>query len=286
MRKLKITKQITSRQTTSLDKYLNEVSKINLIGQEEEVQLAERIKKGDEAALEKLIKANLRFVISVAKQYQGRGLSLSELINEGNIGLVKAAKRFDETMGFKFISYAVWWIRQSIIQALAEQSRIVRLPLTKVDSINRINKTISKLEQEFNREPTNEEIAEIMGVSLDMVVYTRSLDNRLIYLEKPIKDNPEDGNLLDIIENEENKTGDFIHDSSLKIEVERALGTLFWKEKDVLMKYFGIGCKAKTLEEIGEEMNFTRERARQIKDSAIRRLKNSKRSKHLKEFLG
>jgi RNA polymerase primary sigma factor len=273
MRQLKISKQITNRESQSLDKYLQEIGKVDLLTADEEVVLAKRIREGDQLALEKLTKANLRFVVSVAKQYQNQGLSLGDLINEGNLGLIKAAQRFDETRGFKFISYAVWWIRQSILQALAEQSRIVRLPLNRVGSLNKISKTFSELEQKFEREPSPEELAEVSG--------------RHVSMDAPFVQG-EENSLLDVLENDgDEKPDDGLMTDSLRKEVQRALSTLTSREADVITLYFGLnGEHAMTLEEIGEKFNLTRERVRQIKEKAIRRLRHTSRSKTLKPYLG
>ena len=287
MRQLKITKQVTNRETASLDKYLQEIGRVELITAEEEVRLARLIKQGDPKALEKLTKANLRFVVSVAKQYQNQGLTLSDLINEGNLGLIKAATRFDETRGFKFISYAVWWIRQSILQALAEQSRIVRLPLNKIGSINKINKAFSKLEQEFEREPSQEEIAIVLGITMDDIKDTMRTSGRHISMDAPLSQG-EDGTLMDVLEDEDQLNPDhMLISESLRREVERALTTLTMREADVLRLYFGLaGEQPMTLEEIGDRFDLTRERVRQIKEKAIRRLKHTSRSKILKTYLG
>ena len=287
MRQLKITKQVTNRETASLDKYLQEIGRVELITAEEEVRLARLIKQGDPKALEKLTKANLRFVVSVAKQYQNQGLTLSDLINEGNLGLIKAATRFDETRGFKFISYAVWWIRQSILQALAEQSRIVRLPLNKIGSINKINKAFSKLEQEFEREPSQEEIAVVLGITMDDIKDTMRTSGRHISMDAPLTQG-EDGTLMDVLEDEDQLNPDhMLISESLRREVERALTTLTMREADVLRLYFGLaGEQPMTLEEIGDRFDLTRERVRQIKEKAIRRLKHTSRSKILKTYLG
>ena len=287
MRQLKITKQVTNRETASLDKYLQEIGKVDLISADEEVILAQKIKDGDEIALEKLTKANLRFVVSVAKQYQNQGLSLPDLINEGNLGLIKAAKRFDETRGFKFISYAVWWIRQSILQALAEQSRIVRLPLNKIGSINKINKTYASLEQKYEREPSADEIANVLEISANDVRESQRNSGRHISMDAPLVDG-EDSNLYDVIMSGESPNPDdnLINDS-LRTEIERSLTTLTDREADVIRLYFGLGSKhAMTLEEIGEKFDLTRERVRQIKEKGIRRLKHTSRSKILKTYLG
>ncbi len=288
MRQLKITKQVTNRETQSLDKYLQEIGKVTLINAEQEVDLARRIKQGDQKALEQLTKANLRFVVSVAKQYQNQGLTLGDLINEGNLGLIKAAQRFDETRGFKFISYAVWWIRQSILQSLAEQSRIVRLPLNKIGFINKINKTFSQLEQDFEREPTNEEISKILQISQDDIRDTMRSSGRHISMDAPFLQG-EDGNLLDLIPGEDELSPETaLMTESLRREIERALGTLTPREADVVRLYYGLseGAPSMTLEEIGERFELTRERVRQIKEKAIRRLKHTSRSKILKSYLG
>jgi len=287
MRQLKITKQVTNRETASLDKYLQEIGKVDLISADEEVVLAQKIKEGDEIALEKLTKANLRFVVSVAKQYQNQGLSLPDLINEGNLGLIKAAKRFDETRGFKFISYAVWWIRQSILQALAEQSRIVRLPLNKIGSINKINKTYATLEQKYEREPSADEIANVLEISPNDVRESQRNSGRHISMDAPLVDG-EDSNLYDVIMSGESPNpDDSLINDSLRTEIERSLMTLTDREADVIRLYFGLGSKhAMTLEEIGEKFDLTRERVRQIKEKGIRRLKHTSRSKILKTYLG
>ena len=287
MRQLKITKQVTNRETASLDKYLQEIGKVDLISADEEVELAQKIKDGDEIALEKLTKANLRFVVSVAKQYQNQGLSLPDLINEGNLGLIKAAKRFDETRGFKFISYAVWWIRQSILQALAEQSRIVRLPLNKIGSINKINKTYASLEQKYEREPSADEIANVLEISANDVRESQRNSGRHISMDAPLVDG-EDSNLYDVIMSGESPNpDDSLINDSLRTEIERSLTTLTDREADVIRLYFGLSSKhAMTLEEIGEKFDLTRERVRQIKEKGIRRLKHTSRSKILKTYLG
>jgi len=287
MRQLKITKQVTNRETASLDKYLQEIGKVDLITADEEVELAQRIKAGDKQALEKLVKANLRFVVSVAKQYQNQGLSLPDLINEGNLGLIKAAKRFDETRGFKFISYAVWWIRQSILQALAEQSRIVRLPLNKIGSINKINKMYAKLEQENERPPSPEELAKALEMSINDVKISLKNAGRHISMDAPLVEG-EDSNLYDVLRSGESPSPDKqLMLESLRIEIERALNTLTPREADVIKLYFGLnGNHMMTLEEIGETFDLTRERVRQIKEKAIRRLKHTSRSKILKSYLG
>jgi RNA polymerase primary sigma factor len=287
MRQLKISKQITNRESQSLDKYLQEIGKVDLITSDEEVELAKRIKEGDQIALEKLTKANLRFVVSVAKQYQNNGLTLGDLINEGNLGLIKAAKRFDETRGFKFISYAVWWIRQSIMQALAEQSRIVRLPLNRVGSLNKISRTFSELEQKFQREPSPQELADVLGVTVDEVADTMKISGRHVSVDAPFVQG-EENSLLDVLadETEETPDSDLMHDS-LRKEVQRALATLTQREADVISYYFGLnGKQALTLEEIGHKYNLTRERVRQIKEKATRRLRHSSRSSALKPYLG
>ncbi|AIZ63927.1 RNA polymerase sigma factor RpoD/SigA [Hymenobacter coalescens] len=287
MRQLKISKQITNRESQSLDKYLQEIGKVDLLTPDEEVTLAQRIKEGDQQALEKLTKANLRFVVSVAKQYQNQGLSLGDLINEGNLGLIKAAKRFDETRGFKFISYAVWWIRQSILQALAEQSRIVRLPLNRVGSLNKISKSFSELEQKFEREPSPEEIAEVLELTTSEVVDTLKISGRHVSVDAPFVQG-EENRLLDVLENEDEESPDMgLMNDSLRKEVQRALSTLTKREADVITLYFGLnGEHSLTLEEIGEKFNLTRERVRQIKEKAIRRLRHTSRSKALKPYLG
>jgi len=287
MRQLKISKQITNRESQSLDKYLQEIGKVDLLTPDEEVELAKRIKDGDQIALEKLTKANLRFVVSVAKQYQNQGLSLGDLINEGNLGLIKAAQRFDETRGFKFISYAVWWIRQSILQALAEQSRIVRLPLNRVGSLNKISKTFSELEQKYEREPSPEELAEVLDVTTAEVVDTMKISGRHVSMDAPFVQG-EENSLLDVLENDSEETPDSgLMNDSLRKEVQRALSTLTQREADVITLYFGLnGEHAMTLEEIGEKFNLTRERVRQIKEKAIRRLRHTSRSKALKPYLG
>ena len=287
MRQLKITKQVTNRETASLDKYLQEIGKVELISAEEEVELAQRIKQGDKIALEKLTKANLRFVVSVPKQYQNQGLSLPDLINEGNLGLIKAAQRFDETRGFKFISYAVWWIRQSILQALAEQSRIVRLPLNKIGSINKINKTYAKLEQEFEREPNAEEIAEVLEITEQEVKDSMKNAGRHISMDAPLVQD-EDNTMYDVLKSEEAPTPETeLLYESLRKEIDRAISTLTQREQDVVRLYFGLnGSHPMTLEEIGEKFDLTRERVRQIKEKAIRRLKHTSRSKILKSYLG
>ena len=287
MRQLKITKTITNRETASLDKYLSEIGRESLISQEEEVLLAQKIREGDQVALDKLTRANLRFVVSVAKQYQGQGLSLPDLINEGNVGLIKAAKRFDETRGFKFISYAVWWIRQSILQSIAEQSRIVRLPLNQVGSLTRISKAFSKLEQEFEREPSYEEIAYLTEISIDKVSDAMRISNRHVSMDAPFVSG-EENTLLDVIVDSESPSADMLLKSeSLKKEISRSLSTLSDREREVITLFFGIGSThGLTLEEIGDKFSLTRERVRQIKEKAIRRLRHKSRSKLLKEYLG
>ncbi|MEJ6711669.1 MAG: sigma-70 family RNA polymerase sigma factor [Flavobacteriales bacterium] len=287
MRQLKITKQVTNRETASLDKYLQEIGKVDLITAEEEVELAQRIREGDQIALEKLTKANLRFVVSVAKQYQNQGLSLPDLINEGNLGLIKAAQRFDETRGFKFISYAVWWIRQSILQALAEQSRIVRLPLNKIGSINKINKAYASIEQEEERAPSANEIATFLDMSESDVKESQRNSGRHVSMDAPLVEG-EDSNLYDVLRSGESPNPDReLLNASLSIEIERALETLTPREADVIRLYFGLESKQSlTLEEIGEQFDLTRERVRQIKEKAIRRLKHASRSKILKTYLG
>jgi RNA polymerase primary sigma factor len=283
----KITKQYTNRESQSLDKYLQEIGRVELLDPEEEIDLARLIKKGDQKALEKLTKANLRFVVSVAKQYQNQGLSLGDLINEGNLGLIKAAKRFDETRGFKFISYAVWWIRQSILQALAEQSRIVRLPLNRVGALNKIGKAFSTLEQEFEREPSASELAEELDMSLFEVADTLKISGRHLSMDAPFAQG-EDNRLLDVIQDERTPLPDHaLIKESLSKEVERALGTLTEREAEVIRLYFGLGREhSLTLEEIGEKFQLTRERVRQIKEKAIRRLRHASRSKQLRTYLG
>lgn len=286
MRQLKITKSITNRESASLDKYLQEIGKEELITVEEEVELAQRIKKGDQTALEKLTRANLRFVVSVAKQYQNQGLSLPDLINEGNLGLIKAAEKFDETRGFKFISYAVWWIRQSILQALAEQSRIVRLPLNQVGSLNKINKAYSKFEQEHERKPSPEELADTLELPADKVADTLRVSGRHVSVDAPFVDG-EENSLLDVLVNSDSPNADrSLIMESLAKEIHRALATLTERESDIIRLFFGIGCQEMTLEEIGERFGLTRERVRQIKEKAIRRLRHTSRSKLLKSYLG
>ena len=280
MRQLKITKSITNRESASLDKYLQEIGREELITVEEEVELAQRIRKGDRAALEKLTRANLRFVVSVSKQYQNQGLSLPDLINEGNLGLIKAAEKFDETRGFKFISYAVWWIRQSILQALAEQARIVRLPL------NKISKALSKFEQDNERRPSPEELAEVLDIPVDKIADTLKVSGRHISVDAPFVDG-EDNSLLDVLVNDDSPMADkTLVNESLSKEIDRALSTLTDREKDIIRMFFGIGCREMTLEEIGDKFGLTRERVRQIKEKAIRRLRQNSRSKLLKSYLG
>jgi RNA polymerase primary sigma factor len=289
MRQLKISKQVTNRETASLDKYLQEIGRVDLINAEEEVELARRIKQNDQAALAKLVNANLRFVVSVSKQYQNQGLSLPDLINEGNLGLIKAAQRFDETRGFKFISYAVWWIRQSILQALAEQSRIVRLPLNKIGSINKINKTFARLEQEYEREPSADEIAAALELSPEDIKEALRNTGRHVSMDAPLATGDENtSNMYDVMQSEDTPSpeGTLISES-LRKEIERALSTLTAREADVVRLYFGLnGEHALTLEEIGERFDLTRERVRQIKEKAIRRLKHTSRSRLLKTYLG
>ena len=286
MRQLKITKSITNRESASLDKYLQEIGREELISVEEEVELAQRIKRGDQEALEKLTRANLRFVVSVAKQYQNQGLSLPDLINEGNLGLIKAAEKFDETRGFKFISYAVWWIRQSILQALAEQSRIVRLPLNQVGSLNKINKALAKFEQEHERTPSPEELAAILEIPREKISDTLRVSGRHVSVDAPFVDG-EDNSLLDVLVNSDSPNADRgLINESLSREIDRALSTLTERERDIVKYFFGIGLQEMTLEEIGEHFGLTRERVRQIKEKAIRRLRHSTRSKLLKSYLG
>ncbi len=287
MRQLKIAKQVTNRDTQSLDKYLQEIGKMPMISVEEEVVLAGKIKAGDERALERLVNANLRFVVSVAKQYQNQGLSLPDLINEGNVGLIKAARRFDETRGFKFISYAVWWIRQAILQALAEQARIVRLPLNKIGNINKINRMFSDLEQKNEREPTTEEIAEALGLGKEDVREGLNSSLKHLSMDAPITEG-EEGSMIDLMRSEHipNPDESLIYES-LRKEIERTLATLTPRESDVIRLFFGLdGRPAMTLEEIGEQFELTRERVRQIKEKALRRLKQQSRSRLLKAYLG
>ncbi len=287
MRQLKITKSITNRESASLDKYLQEIGREDLITVEEEVELAQRIRAGDRIALEKLTRANLRFVVSVAKQYQNQGLSLPDLINEGNLGLIKAAEKFDETRGFKFISYAVWWIRQSILQALAEQSRIVRLPLNQVGSLNKINKAFSKFEQENERRPSPEELAEVLDIPVEKIADTMKVSGRHISVDAPFVEG-EDNSLLDVMINDDSPNADrALINESLSKEIERVLiFTLSDRERDIVKKFFGLGIPEMTLEEIGDEFGLTRERVRQIKEKAIRKLRPNAKSKLLKSFLG
>ena len=286
MRQLKITKSITNRESASLDKYLQEIGREELITVEEEVELAQRIKKGDQEALDKLTRANLRFVVSVAKQYQNQGISLPDLINEGNLGLIKAAEKFDETRGFKFISYAVWWIRQSILRALAEQSRIVRLPLNQVGSLNKINKALSQFEQQYERQPSPDELADMLEIPREKIADTLRVSGRHVSVDAPFVDG-EDNSLLDVLVNNDSPNADKgLVNESLNTEIERALSTLTERERDIVKYFFGIGCQEMTLEEIGEKFGLTRERVRQIKEKAIRRLRHSARSKLLKGYLG
>jgi RNA polymerase primary sigma factor len=288
MRQLKITKSITNRESQSLEKYLQEIGKVELITPEEEVRLAALIRQGDQRSLDRLTKANLRFVVSVAKQYQNQGLSLPDLINEGNLGLIKAAQRFDETRGFKFISYAVWWIRQSILQALAEQSRIVRLPLNKVGLTNRIQKAFSTLEQQFEREPSAEELAELLEMDLEEVTATLGISARHVSMDTPLSEG-EDNTLMDVLENPnaEKTDGELDHTQSLKTEIDRSLKTLTERQKEVICYFFGIGVDhPMSLEDIGERFNLTRERVRQIKDKAITKLRTTNRCKLLRTYLG
>ena len=285
MRQLKITKSITNRESASLDKYLQEIGRKDLITVDEEVELAQKINQGDQAALDKLVSANLRFVVSVAKQYQNQGLSLPDLIDEGNLGLIKAAQKFDETRGFKFISYAVWWIRQSILQALAEQSRIVRLPLNQVGSLNKIGKALQRFEQENERRPSPAELAEQLDVPVEKIADTMKVSGRHVSVDAPFVDG-EDNSLLDVLPNEDSPMADSsLTQESLSKEVNRALEQLNPRERDILKMFFGIGCQEMTLEEIGAKFDLTRERVRQIKEKAIRRLKGQK-SKLLKSYLG
>ena len=287
MRQLKISKQVTNRDTLSLDKYLHEIGKIELLNPELEVELAKRIKLGDRLAFEKLIKANLRFVVSVSKQYQNQGLSLSDLINEGNLGLIKAAERFDETRGFKFISYAVWWIRQSILQSLAEHARIVRLPLNKIGSISKINRTFSQLEQEYQREPTLEELSSILDLKPEIVEDSLNISGQYISMDAPLRED-EDNNMYDVILNNDSPCADNeLIKTSLRKEIERSLSTLSEREADILRLFFGLNeFPVLTLEEIGERTDLTRERVRQIKEKAIKKLKNKYRNQLLKTYLG
>jgi RNA polymerase primary sigma factor len=287
MRQLKITQSITNRESQSLDKYLHEIGKVDLITAEEEVILAQKIREGDQAALERLTKTNLRFVVSVAKQYQNQGLTLGDLINEGNLGLIKAAKRFDETKGFKFISYAVWWIRQSILQAIAEQSRIVRLPLNQVGSLSKISKAYSRLEQEYEREPSPEELADILETTVEKVSDTLSNSGRHVSMDAPFVQG-EENTLLDVLENQDPDTDSNLIDESLSEEIKRSLATLTEREREIIVLFFGLGGvnHQLSLEEIGEKFNLTRERVRQIKDKALQRLRHTSRSRILKSYLG
>ena len=286
MRQLKISKSITNRESASLDKYLQEIGKEDLITADEEVELAQKIRKGDHEALEKLTRANLRFVVSVAKQYQNQGLGLPDLINEGNLGLIRAAEKFDETRGFKFISYAVWWIRQSILQALAEQSRIVRLPLNQVGALNKINKALAKFEHENERAPSVEELANETNMPKEKIADSLRVSGRHVSIDAPFVEG-EDNSLLDVLTNPDSPRADIhLMEESLRREIDRALATLSDRERDILRSFFGLGCQEKTLEEISEEFKLTRERVRQIKEKAIRRLRHSSRSKNLKAYLG
>jgi len=289
MRQLKISKQVTNRESISLDKYLHDISKVGLVTPDEEIELAQRIREGDMAALEKLTKANLRFVVSVAKQYQNQGLTLPDLINEGNIGLIKAAQRFDETRGFKFISYAVWWIRQSIMQAVAEQARIVRLPLNKIGGISKINKTYSQLEQLYEREPTCDEVADLLEINVSEVNDSLKISGRHFSMDAPLSSDEDSNSMLDVYADDEilfNPDNQLLNES-LRNEIERSLATLSFREAEVIRLYYGINCKAPlTLEEIGETFDLTRERVRQIKEKGLRRLKHTSRCKLLKPYLG
>ena len=286
MRQLKITKSITNRESASLDKYLQEIGREELVSPEEEVELAQRIRQGDQVALEKLTKANLRFVVSVAKQYQNQGLSLPDLINEGNLGLIKAAEKFDETRGFKFISYAVWWIRQSILQALAEQSRIVRLPLNQVGSLNKINKALGRFEQENERQPSTAELAEMIDIPKEKIDDTLRVSGRHVSMDAPFVEG-EENSLIDVMPNEDSPNADRgLINESLSTEISRALATLTPREEAILRKFFGIGVPEKTLEEIGDELGLTRERVRQIKEKAVRKLNTGQRSHILQTYLG
>ena len=286
MRQLKITKSITNRESASLDKYLQEIGREELISVDREVELAGRIRNGDRAALEELVRSNLRFVVSVAKQYQNQGLSLPDLINEGNLGLIKAAEKFDETRGFKFISYAVWWIRQSILQALAEQSRIVRLPLNQVGSMNKINKALQRFEQEYERRPSAEELAEALDMPVDKIAETLKMSGRHVSVDAPFVEG-EDNSLIDVMVNEDSPNADRgLINESLSTEISRALATLTPREADILRKFFGIGTPEKSLEEIGDELHLTRERVRQIKEKAIHKLESGQRSRILMTYLG
>ena len=286
MRQLKITKSITNRESASLDKYLQEIGREDLISVDREVELAGRIRNGDRAALEELVRSNLRFVVSVAKQYQNQGLSLPDLINEGNLGLIKAAEKFDETRGFKFISYAVWWIRQSILQALAEQSRIVRLPLNQVGSMNKINKALQRFEQEHERRPSAEELAEALDMPVDKIAETLKMSGRHVSVDAPFVEG-EDNSLIDVMVNEDSPNADRgLINESPSTEINRALATLTPREADILRKFFGIGTPEKSLEEIGDELHLTRERVRQIKEKAIHKLESGQRSRILMTYLG
>ena len=286
MRQLKITQSITNRESQSLDKYLHEIGKVDLITAEEEVILAQKIREGDQAALERLTKTNLRFVVSVAKQYQNQGLTLGDLINEGNLGLIKAAKRFDETKGFKFISYAVWWIRQSILQAIAEQSRIVRLPLNQVGSLSKISKAFSRLEQEYEREPSPEELADMLETTVEKISDTLSNSGRHVSMDAPFVQG-EENTLLDVLGNKDPETDSNLIDESLSEEIRRSLSTLTDREREIVVLFFGLSTSQPlSLEEIGEKFNLTRERVRQIKDKALQRLRHTSRSKILKSYLG
>jgi RNA polymerase primary sigma factor len=287
MRQLKITRQITNRETESLEKYFQEIGKIELITADEEVRLTQRIKAGDQVALDKMVKANLRFVVSVAKQYQNKGLTLGDLINEGNVGLVKAAMRFDETRGFKFISYAVWWIRQSIMQALAEQSRVVRLPLNRLGTLNKLNKTYATLEQQFQRDPSAEELAEVLDLAPEEVRETAQMGSRQVSINAPFIQGEQNG-LLDVLEDESEETPDStLISNSLSQDVQRTLSTLTDRESDIISLYFGLNGKpAMTLEEISQKFNLTRERVRQVKESGIRSLRSASRTNMLKQYLG
>jgi len=286
MRQLKITQSITNRESQSLDKYLHEIGKVDLITAEEEVILSQKIREGDQAALERLTKTNLRFVVSVAKQYQNQGLTLGDLINEGNLGLIKAAKRFDETKGFKFISYAVWWIRQSILQAIAEQSRIVRLPLNQVGSLSKISKAFSRLEQEFEREPSPEELADNLETTVEKISDTLSNSGRHVSMDAPFVQG-EENTLLDVLENSDPNTDSNLINESLSEEIKRSLSTLTEREREIIVLFFGLSTNHPlSLEEIGEKFNLTRERVRQIKDKALQRLRHTSRSKILKSYLG
>ena len=286
MRQLKITQSITNRESQSLDKYLHEIGKVDLITAEEEVILAQKIREGDQAALERLTKTNLRFVVSVAKQYQNQGLTLGDLINEGNLGLIKAAKRFDETKGFKFISYAVWWIRQSILQAIAEQSRIVRLPLNQVGSLSKISKAFSKLEQEYEREPSPEELADMLETTVEKISDTLSNSGRHVSMDAPFVQG-EENTLLDVLENDDPNTDSNLINESLSEEIKMSLSTLTEREREIIVLFFGLSTNHPlSLEEIGEKFSLTRERVRQIKDKALQRLRHTSRSKILKSYLG